>query len=56
MVGVIELEQTGLDFGIEIQQPEIGGDGGAGNAATAGEVPLGVGVWGCLLLNRGSSG
>ncbi len=44
LIGISELEETGLDFGIEVQQPEIGGDGGAGNAAAAGQVALGVGL------------
>ena len=42
-VVVLELEQEVLNFGVEIEQPCVGCDGRAGNAATAGQIDLGVG-------------
>ena len=44
LVIVVQLEQTSLDFGIEVQQSEVGGDGGAGGAAATRKVSLGVGL------------
>ena len=47
---VVELEEAGLDLGIEIQQPEECGDGSAGDAATAGKIALRIGLAGVQQL------
>ena len=44
MLGIVELETRGSYFGDERQQPVVGRDGGAGTAAAARLVPLGVGL------------
>ena len=52
LVGILELEEVRLYLGVQVQQPEIGGDGGAGNAAAPGQIHLGVGLTGVQRLLR----
>ena len=49
-VGVVYLKKAGKDFGIEVEQPEEGGDRAAGKAAAAGQVTLRVGLPGVQQL------
>ena len=49
-IGIVDLEEAVLDLGVEIQQPEIRGDGGAGDAATTGQIALRIGLSGVQQL------